>query len=185
MFGPSANSPQHLATGGGLLEALSGIGLQGLDAAKSFATWVEALGEAAKEPFLLDLDPPWLGGASRTVQLELTKTSVEHHWIILSVPRTPIPKVPPPPVAATFNSIRRPASQSFSLGELPSRPQWDLLSPHSSPTTPSISFGNAPAPPGHGEGGLFTAQSKVRQTRCEERDRLRSFQCSITLSPRC
>lgn len=163
MFGPRKES-LHLA-GGGLLEAISGDGKQGLDVARKLANWVEATGEAGQMPFLLDLDPPWLGGASSTVTLELTKTALNYHWVVLSLPRTALPKISsrlypdlPPPT----QSIHRAASQSFSLGPLP-LPRWDaLIGQKTSPFDPSPETGKAqPASLGAG-GGIFTAGKQVR-----------------------
>ncbi|KAG8997175.1 hypothetical protein FRB93_000461 [Tulasnella sp. JGI-2019a] len=159
VFGP-ANAQNAV---GGLLEALPGTGFQGLNEARRLASWVELMGNDARRPYLLGLEPSWLGGAFPTVQLELTKSSVEHFWIITSTPKTALPErqpsIPGPLVPVLTSSIRRGASENFRLGELPPPPQFDELSHSTSlPATPSPSKVEVPE---EGLGGFFTAGKEM------------------------
>ncbi|KAG8850364.1 hypothetical protein FRB96_000428 [Tulasnella sp. 330] len=149
IFGPHVDEPHVF---GGLLEALPGTGFQELNTARKLSIWVELLGDEANVPYLLDLEPPWLGAASPTMQLELTKTSIQHFWIITSVPKTPLPRpqsIPHP--SSTSSSLRhRPGSEFLSLGELPA-PHWEQLDKGSkSPGTPTETTRAD-------SGGIFTA----------------------------
>ncbi|KAG8887410.1 hypothetical protein FRB98_009674 [Tulasnella sp. 332] len=149
IFGPHVDEPHVF---GGLLEALPGTGFQELNTARKLSIWVELLGDEANVPYLLDLEPPWLGAASPTIQLELTKTSIQHFWIITSVPKTPLPRpqsIPHP--SSTSSSLRhRPGSEFLSLGELPA-PHWEQLDKGSkSPGTPTETTRAD-------SGGIFTA----------------------------
>lgn len=93
-FGTKENEPRNIV--GGLLEALSGSGFEGLANARRLGEWIEHGVSDDRAPFLVELEPPWLGRTTRPVQLELIKTSVEAFWIITSVPRNQIPKYVPP-----------------------------------------------------------------------------------------
>lgn len=160
IFGPRANDVQLT---GGLLEALPGTGFQGLTEARKLATWVEITGDEAHKSFLLELEPSWLGGTFPTIQLELTKSSVEHFWVITSLPRTTLPKykhVAPGSTSST-SSIRRPASQNFTLSELPHPRGWDQLRKgRMSPETPGAGIRRPHPPPGPAP-GTFTASTDV------------------------
>ncbi|KAG8887667.1 hypothetical protein FRB98_009229 [Tulasnella sp. 332] len=157
VFGPHAND---LDSVGGLLEALPGTGFHGLDQARKLASWVELSGNDAKSVYLLGLEPSWLGGTFPTVQLELTKTSVDQYWIITSTPKSTLPQYQPPPpkslVPPPISSIRRGASQNFRLGKLPAPPQFDEFGQETSSLDIPGGAGK-PEVGGKRESTLFTA----------------------------
>ncbi|KAG8934381.1 hypothetical protein FRC01_003338 [Tulasnella sp. 417] len=124
VFGPEENEPQN-TVGGGLLEALAGSGFDGLENARRLGGWIEQGVDSENTPFLVDLEPPWLGRTPSPIQLELIKTSVEAFWIITSVPRSQIPKhVPPPKRDDVLLTTLKAGTSSSETKPLPPLPEW-------------------------------------------------------------
>ncbi|KAG8934137.1 hypothetical protein FRC02_010514 [Tulasnella sp. 418] len=142
MMGPHVDQPLRDT----LLEALydEEDGICSIKEAKRFGEWVENTHSPRIETVHTGyLRPSWLPDEEPTVQLDFIRTDIDNFYVITTVPRTPLPKYSPDmaksslpePSTSSITAIKREASATLKLENLPSTQFPRRFTPNTSPNT--------------------------------------------------